>query len=425
MSLAARGPVRVGIAADDLTGAADSLAQFCNLGWESRLLVAPGPVQEPGGERVAIARSLDSRALADDAAARITADAVSGGLGRTLDRVYVKIDSTLRGSVNGQIQGALGAWSQRFSRALAFICPAYPQMGRTIFDGRMWVRGVPLHLSAAGQDPLLPVGSSVLTDLIAGAQVVSAAATCDELVQRLRGIARPGARIVLEASSKQDLDVVAGAIDAFGPDAVPVGSGGLAASLAKVWGAPRPGAVRAARPVAGVGRVIVAVTSLNEMSLAQAERLADDFGARVERHMFTLQELAHPDTLRIWAAPAVSVRKPPIVLLQPQADRTPGTDPEVAALGVARGIALVVEGLVAAGDAAGLVLVGGDGARAVLAALGVSAVRLCGSITEGVPWGHLAGGIAPGLMVATKAGGFGAADTLSYIVSVMQGGNGK
>lgn len=419
--------MRVGIAADDLTGAADSLAQFCHLGWESRLLMAPDAAQEDDGERLAVARSLDSRALADDAAARITAHAVATGFGPALDRVYVKIDSTLRGSINGQISGALGVWSRRFPAAMAFICPAYPQMGRAVFDGRMWVRDVPLHLSAAGRDPVLPVRSCVLTDLIAGAQVVAPATADGELVQRLRSLARPGVRVVLEARSAQELDAVARAIDSFGPDAVPVGSGGLAASLARIWSGSRrhPSALAAGRrPVVGAGRVLVAVTSLNDMSLRQAERLIADFGPEVEHHVFTSPELVHPDGAPRRADPSAG-RRASVVLLQPRAERVPGVDPQEAALRVARGIARAVTEFVAAGDVAGLVLVGGDGAQAVLAALEVSSVQLCGSITEGVPWGRLAGGILPGRVVATKAGGFGTEDTLSRIVSVMQGGSTK
>lgn len=75
-------------------------------------------------------------------------------------------------------------------------------------------------------------------------------------------------------------------------------------------------------------------------------------------------------------------------------------------------------------DAGALVLVGGDTARAVLDALGVGRLRVRGHIIPSIPWAEAAiAGRA--VLVATKAGGFGATDALSRIAERLMPGNAR
>jgi uncharacterized protein YgbK (DUF1537 family) len=64
-----------------------------------------------------------------------------------------------------------------------------------------------------------------------------------------------------------------------------------------------------------------------------------------------------------------------------------------------------------------LVLVGGDGAAAVLARLGADGVEVDGAVVPGCPTGTLTGGPADGLRLVTKSGGFGATSALDDIVA--------
>ena len=67
-----------------------------------------------------------------------------------------------------------------------------------------------------------------------------------------------------------------------------------------------------------------------------------------------------------------------------------------------------------------LVLVGGDGAEAVLDALDAQVLRMIGTVQEGVPLATVMGGPCDGLPVATKAGGFGHDRTLLEVVQSLQ-----
>ena len=122
-------PRLVGLVADDLTGATDSAVQFAEAGWAAHLLRGPdaeladGP-GHPGPTLLAVVTGV--RAAADDVAADRTAAAVHELAARGCERLYVKIDSTMRGSVAGQLRGALAGWADTRAGAVAVLCPAFP-----------------------------------------------------------------------------------------------------------------------------------------------------------------------------------------------------------------------------------------------------------------------------------------------------------
>jgi uncharacterized protein YgbK (DUF1537 family) len=93
------------------------------------------PSQWPRQARV-LAVDLDVRDRSDDAAHAAMAGAAHL---RGTDRIFVKIDSTLRGPLNGLISGALDA----FGRERALVAPAFPEQGRQLRDGRLYVHGQP------------------------------------------------------------------------------------------------------------------------------------------------------------------------------------------------------------------------------------------------------------------------------------------
>ena len=115
------------------------------------------------------------------------------------ERLFLKIDSTVRGSVAGQIDGALRAWSQQHPEAWAVICPAFPAQRRTVVSGQVLVDGVPVAESAAATDPVTPRTVSDLTVIVPGAVRRDAS--------ELSGRAR--AKLVIDATDEVDLDRLA------------------------------------------------------------------------------------------------------------------------------------------------------------------------------------------------------------------------
>jgi len=389
-------PWCLGLVADDVTGAGDASVQFARHGWDvflsldARLKPGPTAVLNPGptflnadpatgagisvaGQSV-IAVTTDCRALDDGTAHARTRDALSQLIDAGVDRVFLKIDSTMRGSVRGQISGALEAWRTRYADARAIVCPAYPRMGRTVQANRLLVHGEPVELTAIGRDPVTPVKTSIMSALIPVTPSITLA----------------------DAATDEHLVALAGAIAGAGPSAIAVGSGGLAEALATVWSARSarlqpdpafsgPDLPMTARAAGANPRMLLLVTSLNPVSRLQVAELRE----------------ACPD----------------VVVVLPPDDR--GESSVVAATLAAEFSTLVER---ERWDIVGLV--GGDGARAALNRLGASGIRIAGSLLEGIPAGVIVGGAADGLAVFTKAGGFGGKDALVRVVQGIRNNKG-
>ena len=97
--------------------------------------------------------------------------------------VYKKTDSTLRGNIAAEIGALLQVWP---SRPVIFA-GAYPAMGRTVTEGRLFVYGVPVQESAFAADCLNPVRNSDLRELLGG---IPAAVPDCETDAELMAIAR-------------------------------------------------------------------------------------------------------------------------------------------------------------------------------------------------------------------------------------------
>ncbi len=383
---------RVVVLADDLTGAADTAAQFDRAGWTAELQVGPGGPSQ--AEVVAI--NTDSRALEPT----VAADAVRTALDKVAfeaDAVYLKIDSTLRGPVRAMTDAVLAA---RGGEVVAVVCPAFPAVGRTLVDGILLVHGVPVAQTAVGRDPVTPVQESHVPTLL-GAPLVSLdpAAGEAEWAEALRA---NGPVVVVDAHDEAELDRVARAVIALGNKAVAVGSAGLAAHLARRW-REQPS-----------GPVLVVVSSLHDVSRGQAELLAAAGAHRIQPNADTLHNAHAWESFAGSVLAGVPVNDGGVLLLiGPDGE---GLDPGL----VAARLGELAARLVSVRRPAGLVLAGGDGALAVLTALEATGILLRGEVASGVPLGYLTGGPNAGLPVATKAGGFGADDILIHAADAVR-----
>ncbi|MHA7218637.1 four-carbon acid sugar kinase family protein [Arthrobacter sp. MDT1-48-3] len=404
--MASTAPI-VGIAADDVTGATDSVVQFSRTGWSSRLLLGellPDSVF-PGS---ALAVNTDARALDSATARQATASAIRNLATAGADRLYLKIDSTMRGSVPAQVAGALDAWQEQHPGCFAVVCPAYPAMGRTIEDGLLRVHGGPVEDSPAGRDPVTPVPTSEFSQLLPGTATISLSGSAERDAQALRNAAGSGV-VVVNAASDDDLRTLAAALVVAGPTAIPAGSAGLAAAMAAAWA--DAGAVHAAAepaPAAQGQRIVVVVSSLHDVARAQTDHLQSQLDSADLRILQPNESLLdQPNRLAQWAAAELEIPESlprVVVITSPEAV---GGSETLSGTAIANSLASVVQQTLARTSVGALVLVGGDGARAVLDATRAQALRITGAIQEGIPVGVVEGGTAAGKIVVTKAGGFG------------------
>ncbi|WP_186083384.1 four-carbon acid sugar kinase family protein [Burkholderia gladioli] len=406
------------IVADDLSGAADCAIAFAAAG---RRTVVSLDASAPARPAAVLAIDTDTRRLAPAEAARRAADAwrAQRAPGR---RLYKKIDSTLRGNWAAEV-AALAALA-----GPAIVAPAFPATGRGVIDGRVLVRGVPLEdtetwqLEHAGRDAAL---RALLED--AGLRVEQVGlevlrGDSQRIVAMLAAAAAEGVRaIVVDAETSEDLARLARLTAALDTPFFWVGSGGLSRELAAlpelfeadaaagsesgVDAEGGAGAESRSAEVASVvapGPLLTLVGSLSAISERQCALLRAEAGIA--------EFIVPPAVLREGAAHAqwpawherigacLRGRQDAIVRI----GRDAAFDPAEGALlsgALAALVAPHVEGL------GGLIVTGGETARAMLGAARIGALELAREIEAGVALGRPADGRGP--HVVTKAGAFG------------------
>jgi len=395
----------IAIVADDLTGSGDTAVQFVRAGWCTHLSIggADEALAGPAHDDVEVlAVTTNSRALSAADAADVIGRNVRQLREAGVSRLYKKVDSTLRGAFKAEIDAARDAWRDD---AIAVVCPAFPATGRTVEQGILYVNGKPVTETSAATDPVTPVTESHIPTLLGSAHVAPLA---DDTPETLAArIAQAGATVVVDAATDDDLERLARAVGLLGERALPVGAGGLAVPLARVWA----GADQTAP-------VVVVVTSQHSAARGQAAALQ---AAGADTWRPSLEQLADDAQWQAWSQPLLQAHAQApleagtILLLAPEGQRA-GLDSDK----VADRLGSLAAQLIAASRAAGVVATGGDGARSVLLALQANGIALVDEVMGGVPLGTLTGGTAAGLPVVTKAGGFGTEDVLVRAVRAIR-----
>lgn len=395
----------IAIVADDLTGSGDTAVQFVRAGWNTHLSIGGADEALSGPDTAGVevlAVTTNSRALAAADAAEVVWQNVRRLRAAGVTRLYKKVDSTLRGAFKAEIDAAREAWGPD---TVAVICPAFPATGRTVVQGVLYVNGKPVTETSAATDPVTPVTESHIPTLLGCAHVATQDGdTPQALAARIR---EAGQTVVVDAATEADLERLARAIGLLGAHALPVGAGGLAVPLARVWA----GADQTAP-------VVVVVTSQHSAARAQAAALQ---ASGADTWTPSLPQLADDAAWQAWSQPLLQAHAKAqaeagtVLLLAPEG-QLDGLDSET----VAERLGSLAAQLITSARAAGVVATGGDGARSVLVALGARGIALVDEVMGGVPLGTLTGGTAAGLPVVTKAGGFGTEDVLVRAVRAIR-----
>lgn len=417
---------RYAVIADDLTGAGDTGVQFARAGLETRVVFGEWERSELSGVRALVVNT-DSRALPPDSAYRAVRTASDTLLRLGFRPVYKKVDSTLRGRIGPELDAMLDSTGAR----LAVLCPAFPANGRIVAGGHLLVNGVPVERTPVGRDPVTPVTESYLPALLSGSMrhrveavgYKDLAAGQDRLVERFRSIVESGpAAVVCDAGTEADLEALVTAGLAADPAVLFVGSAGLALPLARLLSAAEAsGAVTTAPLLALVG-------SVNPVTREQARLLAA--GGNWFRLPLTVAELLSDEhawnsveTAATEAASSEASRGMNLLVMSPGERQDVETAGKLAAeRGLAQGeaakriadrIASVASALMRKTRPAGVIATGGDTARALLEAIGVSGLNLHDEVSPGIPIGSIPDGPFEGLRIVTKAGGFGPPEALA------------
>ena len=407
----------IGAIADDFTGATDLANTLVRQGMRTvQLIGVPGDAVPQEVDAVVIALKTRTIAAADAIAQSLTALRRLQGAGarQILFKYCSTFDSTESGNIGPVADALLDATGEDFT----VFCPAFPENGRTVYRGYLFVGEVLLSESGMRDHPLTPMRDANLRRVLArqtpqkvGLVPLAAVRRGAEAVRaefaRLR---REGCRhAILDATDDADLLTLGESVAEL--KLVTGGSGialGLPANfrraglLAERHGADRLPAVR--------GGAVVISGSCSTATLAQVAAMSVTFPA------FEVDPLAlaagEPVVSRAldWATPRLG-DAPLLISASAPPDRVRAVQKS---LGRERAGALVEEALaqIARGcverGARRLVVAGGETSGAIVHALGIGGLRIGPQIDPGVPWTATLG--EPTLLLALKSGNFGRED---------------
>jgi len=419
------------IVADDLTGAMDTSQGFAARGYGTSVVAVP-PAQPERLDRrpdsPILGVNTDTRYEDAAAAAEAVAEVV-----RTVpaERVYKKVDSTLRGNVSVETDAALTA----SGADLALVAPAFPAAGRTTRDGIHYVDGMRLDETEYADDEKGP-SSPKLTDAfksdnraVEQISIDVVESGRDQVVAALTAAVQRHERppvVVCDAQTAADLATIADA----GSDhnTLYVGSGGLAEHVGVKGIA---GGTPLSSATGGPGSPLAVVGSVSATTLAQLEQVPT--ASIVELNpVDLLMESASEESARR-AADNLTDGQPAVLTAATDRETVERTvregeardlDPSEIRERISSGLAATSAAVLEFQSPSGLFYTGGDVAMAGLRSLNATTVTLTGdAVKAGIPVGRLADGVASGTPLVTKAGGFGSAGTIVNCLDYLSGNN--
>lgn len=155
--------MKIGIIADDLTGANATGVRLAKAGFTSATIVFGGEVPTTS-TFTSICVDTDSRYVAPDMAKSRVEHTFKQLKKWGADVIGKRIDSTIRGNVGSEIDAMLENTGED---SVAIVVASYPDSGRVTSGGYLLVEGVPVQETDVAKDPMNPITKSFLPAVIA------------------------------------------------------------------------------------------------------------------------------------------------------------------------------------------------------------------------------------------------------------------
>lgn len=417
----------LGCIADDFTGATDLANMLVRGGM--RTIQTIGVPATPLTEDVdAVVVALKSRTIPASEAVAQSLAALAWLQQAGAKQIYFKYCSTFDSTPQGNIGPVTDALMDALGTGFTIACPAFPENGRTICRGYLFVGDVLLSESGMKDHPLTPMTDANLVRVLQPQtrhkvgliryDVLSRGAQA--LREEIARLQQQGTAIaIVDALAETDLHCIA-----EGCAGLPLVTAGSGVGLGIAEHHRRAGRLGQAATAAVLPRVTghaaVLSGSCSEATNGQVAHWMQSRPAfRIDPLKLGAGTPVVEDALA-WAQARLA--KEPVLIY------ATSTPQEVKAiqreLGVERAGALVedalagiAKGLVAAGVRK-LVVAGGETSGAVVGALGIRALRIGPQIDPGVPWTESLD--AEPIALALKSGNFGSTDFFSKALAQLE-----
>lgn len=432
------------VIADDLTGATDTGAQFSKQGYNTHVVIASeaNPLSLPNSANL----SEDSDVLVIDTETRevdaITARNRIRSVLKAIhigdkDRVYKKVDSTLRGNIGVELDECLKA----FKKDICLFTPSFPSNRRITVEGYVIVQDQPLGLSEYYTGELDPGEASYIPSLlkhdtdfpIARIDLKDVIRGRNSILSKIRELHALGKKIlVVDSINETQLHEILKSSFEFDGSVLYSGSAGLARALSRCYEGKRHAQILTAQSQKPLVIVSGSMRTIAQRQLEYLKRKAapveisldveqllgqrNPYLAQCTAH--TIQAIhdghhvvIHPDFL--YLDKHVNSK----VLLKYQLDfRNLG-------LAIQRFLGELTSNIIENTLINTLILTGGDTAIGICSALQIYHLNIVAELLPGIPLSVGQSKSTHNLNIVTKAGGFGDENALyTLLETLMQHG---
>ena len=419
--------LKLGCIADDYTGASDLANTLTRAGLRTVQTIGVPSDDLALPEVDAVVVSLKSRSIEASMAVERSRAAEKWLRGRGASHVLFKVCSTFDSTDEGNIGPVMDALRADSGDEIVLVTPAFPETGRTVYQGNLFVGSVPLNESPLKDHPLNPMHDSNLVRVLArqsrtriGLVDLATVTRGPEAVRaKLTDLAGKGVgAAIIDAVFDLDLETI-GAVAV--KHKVSVGASGMGLGLARALASGKAAAPDiASEPVGGPAACLAGSCSQATLGqIANAEKIMPVL------HLDPDQVIKGKDEARralAWARERLD--SGPVLIV------SSSTPDEVAALQARHGrdlaghaieqaMADIAEGLVQSGVHR-LVVAGGETSGAVVDRLKIPGFLVGAEIAAGVPVLRAVGAKEGAMLLALKSGNFGGPEFFSDALGLMR-----
>jgi 3-dehydrotetronate 4-kinase len=417
--------MKLGCIADDFTGATDLANNLVRAGMRVvQIIGVPDSVEANGktastsfSEVDAVVVALKSRTIPATQAIEQSLAALTWLKAQGAEQIYFKYCSTFDSTVKGNIGPVTEALMSALETNFTIATPAFPDNGRTVFKGHLFVGDVLLSESGMQHHPLTPMTDANLVRVLqsqcqhkVGLINYKAVAQGPEQIATAIGqLKQQAVKVaIVDAVSNDDLMRLGTALKAM---PLVTGGSGVAIGLPSNWGI-APTSTASQLPKASGFQAIVA----GSCSLATQAQVAFFKAQGLPTIQIQANQLINPQELidSVLAKALAKLPSGPVLIYSTADAQTVQSNQQSAAQGQDVGAAIekvlaeIVRGLVS-GGVKQLIVAGGETSGACVQALDLKQMQIGSQIDPGVPWCYA--NLSTGsLHITLKSGNFGTED---------------
>ncbi|MCK1597856.1 3-oxo-tetronate kinase [Bradyrhizobium sp. 164] len=420
----------LGCIADDYTGASDLANTLTRAGLRTVQTIGVPANDLALPEVDAVVVSLKSRSIDASVAVSRSRAAETWLRGRGAGHVLFKICSTFDSTDAGNIGPVMDALRAECGETAVLVTPAFPETGRTVYQGNLFVGAVPLNESPLKDHPLNPMHDSNLVRVLARqsktqiglVDLATVSRGADAVRARLAELADKGiGAAIIDAVFDRDLETI-GLVAA--EHRLSVGASGIGLGLARALVS--TGKVKSTA-AGGTGAAVGGPAACLAGSCSQAtlQQIANAERVMPVLHLDPEQIVAgggEAQRALAWARPrladgpvliASSATPEAVAAVQARHGR------DAAGHAIEQAMADIAEGLVQAGVRR-LIVAGGETSGSVVDRLRIPGFLVGVEIAAGVPVLRAVGAETGEMLLALKSGNFGGPEFFTDALKLMR-----